>query len=101
MTSTRRVDESPIYQGEDESIAYIFEWAAVGTPTTPAVAIKERDTLTDKSATMLSGSASVVGTTVVTPLVTALAAGTVYRLECKTTISGNIYEAWCEIIAEE
>jgi hypothetical protein len=100
MTTSRKVDESPVYQGEDESIAYTFQWSAVGTPTSPTVVIKD-NTLTDKSSTCLSGSASVVGTTVVTPLVTALTSGIRYRLECKVTISGNIYEAYCDIIAEE
>lgn len=98
--TTRKVKKSPVYQGEDESIAYIFDWALVGTPTSPTVVIKNAD-LIDTSATNLSGSASVVGNTVVTPLVTALTSGVMYRLECKVTISGNIYEAFCDIIAEE
>jgi hypothetical protein len=100
MTDIRKVEESPIHQGKDESIARPVEWAAIGTPTSPVVVIKNGD-LVDTSTTNLSGAAAVVGTTVVTPLVTALVPGTIYRLECKVTISGNVYEAYCEIIGEE
>ena len=100
MTSTREVTESPKYQGEDEQLRYTFNWAAVGTPTSPSVVIKDNN-LVDVSATCLSGSASVVGDTVVTPIVLSLTAGVRYRLECKVTISSNIYESWCDIIAEE
>ena len=100
MTTLRKVDKSPLYQGEDESIAYTFEWAAVGTPTNPAVALKDYN-MNDKSATCLSGVASVVGTTVVTPLVKSLTAGVIYRLECKVTITGNIFEAYCLIHGED
>lgn len=98
--TTRKVEESPIYQGEDESIAYVFDWAAVGTPTSPTVVVKTAENI-DVSTTCLSGAASVASDTVITPLVTALTSGNTYRLECKVTISGNIYEAYCDIIAEE
>lgn len=100
MASPREVDESPVYQGEDESKAYTFNFANYGTPTSPTVIVKDYN-LVDVSATCLSGSASIVGDTVVTPLVTALTAGIIYRLECKVTISSNVRESFCMIIAEE
>ena len=98
--SPRKAEESPRYQGEDESLAYTFIWTAIGTPTSPIVVIKNA-ALTDMTATNLSGTASIVGDTIVTPLVTALVAGQSYRLECKVTIGGNTHEHWLEIIAEE
>ena len=98
--TTRKAEESPIYQGEDESIAYVFNWAAIGTPTSPTVVIKDNN-LVDLSTTLLSGSASISGNTIITPLVTGLTSGVMYRLECKVTISGSVYEAYCDIIAEE
>ena len=99
----RRVVESPKVMGEDESISFIFKWGDIGTPGAPACAVKGwvNNAWVDYSSTCLSGSASVVGTTVVTPLVTGLTAGVQYRLECKATISGNIFERYLEINAEE
>lgn len=98
--TTREVTESPVHQGEDERIAYTFDWADIGTPTLPVVAIKD-SSLNDVSTTCLSGAASIVADTVVTPLVIALTPGVRYRLECKVTIAGQVFEAYGEIIGEE
>jgi hypothetical protein len=48
----------------------------------------------------LSGSASVAGDVITTPVVKSLVAGTQYRLEIKFTVSGNIFEAFGFIDAE-
>ena len=100
MRSPREVTGSPVYQGEDESITYTFDWSAVGTPTSPVVALKDPQGR-DKSSVNLGGSASVVGDAVITPLVTGLIKENVYRLECQVTKDGQVYEAYCRIIAEE
>ena len=100
MTQPREVEESPKYQGKNESKPYTFLWASVGTPTSPAVVIQDA-ALTDKTATLITGACSVVGNTVVTGLVHDLIAGQSYRLECKVTISGAIYEAFLVIHGQE
>lgn len=98
----RSVVESPLAQGEDERIAYGFDWAEVGTPGGPAVVLKDMTAGgVDVSATKLSGAASVDGDVVVTPKVIELEPGTKYRLECKVTIGGNVLEAYVEIFGEE
>ena len=99
-TSPREVEESPKYQGEDESLAYTFDWSAIGTPTAGTVVIKD-SALADKSSTKLSGTASIVGATIVTPLVYGLVSPQEYRLECQATIGGLTYEHYCRIVAEE
>jgi hypothetical protein len=104
--SPREVEESPFLQGEDESIPHTFDWAlhdaivAGGTISAASVVIKNA-ALADKSSTNLSGSASIVGNTIITPLVTALVAGQSYRLECKATIGSGVYEAFRMIDCEE
>jgi hypothetical protein len=100
MTSPREAVESPKFQGEDESLAYTFDWSAKGTPTAGTVVIKNA-ALADKSSTNLSGAASIIGATIVTPLVYALVAGQEYRLECSATIAGLVYESFTRIICEE
>lgn len=100
MTSKRHVRQSPLYQGEDEKVAYGFEWAAIGTPTSPTVVLKDVAAGTDVSATNLLGSASISGTIVTTPQVIGLTAGKKYRLECKVTIDSNILERYVDIFAE-
>ena len=93
----RQVIESPVYQGADESIAYAFDFSALGTPTSPAVKLETKPDKTDVSSTKLSGSASVTGSTVTTPKVTGLTAGSSYVLTATVTISGNTMSAYTEI----
>jgi hypothetical protein len=92
MTDTREVDGSPVYQGQDEEIAYgilTTEWGS--NPTSVSVKLYDTDG-TDVSSTSLSGSASVSGDTITTPVVKLLTAGEKYRLEVKFTCSGNVFE---------
>lgn len=98
MTDPRYCGEK--FQGEDEALPYTFDWAAEGTPVTAAVAIKD-EALTDKSATLITGAASIVADTVITGIVAGLTAGQSYRLECKITIGGSTYEAYLVIHAQE
>jgi hypothetical protein len=102
--ASRSCNESPLAQGEDEVLAYDLTTTPwVSSPTSPVVKLYEvvdEFTRTDKSATMLSGSASVSGDVITTPLVTGLTAGTLYRLEIKWTVGSKVYEAWALITAE-
>lgn len=100
MATTRVVSETPAWQGNDESIAYVFDWSNVGTPTSPECTLTDILGQTDLSSTNLSGSASVSGDNVTSPLVTALSAGVQYRLTCTVTISGNTFSSYQVIICE-
>jgi hypothetical protein len=101
MSKTREVKESPIYQGSDEIIAYTLTTTPWGSsPSSPTVVIKSLPDLSDTSVTNLNGAPSVLGDVITTPAVKSLTAGTRYRLEIKFTISGNVFETYCIIIAE-
>ena len=78
----REVKESPLYQGEDEQIAYSLTTTPwVSTPASPTVKIFsiKGGVKTDTSTTNLSGSASATGDIITTPLVKSLVDGTQYR----------------------
>lgn len=103
MTSQRRVWNSPLTQAPAEIIAYIFDFAKWGTPTTADVKIYdiENDAFTDVTAThMPAGSPSINGDEVTTPQVINLVAGHRYRLLCEVTIDGNTMSAYCDIGAD-
>ena len=98
MASIREVKESPREQGADERIAYEITTTPWGS-TPSAVDVKlfsigADGSLTDVTATKLSGVASVTGDVITTPLVISLVAGTTYRLETKFTTSGNVLECF-------
>ncbi len=98
--TTRQVKEGRKYQGVDEQIAYTLTTTPWGSsPIDVDVKIYD-DTRTDKSSTCLNGSPSVNGDIITTPLVISLTARMLYRLEIKFTSSGNIFEAFCEILGE-
>ena len=105
ITNKRRIKESPIDQGVDESIAYkITIPTSWGTATLSSIACKlyedPNGTNTDRSSTMLTGSASASGQVITTQLVTGLTVDYDYRLEVKFTSSeGNILECWAIIRA--
>ena len=96
----RRFIESPLEQGVNEEIAY-----PITVPTTWGTSDFSSITCslyedpsgdnTDRSSTMLSGSASSSGQVITTKTVEGLTAGYDYRLVVKfTTSEGNIVEAW-------
>ena len=89
-----------MYQGADEQIAYTLTTTPWGnTPTSVAVVLKN-SAGTDVSSTCLSGSASVSGDVITTPIVKSLTADAQYRLEIKFTISGNIVETWANLFGQ-
>jgi hypothetical protein len=100
MTISRQFKESPILQGVDEKIAYQLTTTPWGSsPGSVTVVLKDAESV-DVSATCLSGSASVSGNVITTPLVQSLVAGQAYRLEIKFTCGSNVFEAWGEIRGE-
>lgn len=105
MSVSRAARESPFLQGEDEILAYLVTttpWAS--SPTSPTVKLFSYDfdaeTYTDVTATKLSGSPSISGDVITTPVVTSLAAGTRYRMEVKFVVAGNTWEAYFWIHGE-
>jgi len=96
----RRITESPLYQGEDERIAYTLTttpWAS--DPTSPVVTVKDSGG-TDVTADVTSGSASVTGDVITTPIICDLTAAAQYRLEIKFTSADNVLEAWADLRGE-
>lgn len=102
MSTKRIANESPVYQGANESIAYEIDFTNWGTPSSPSVEIFLSSALTtDLADTLLTGSASVAGDTVTTPAVHSLTAGTAYVLRCTATVDGNTVSATCRIVCDE
>ena len=98
--TSREIVESPLWQGADEEIAYGLTTTNWGSsPSSPAVVLYSYSggTYTDVSSTCLSGSASVSGDVITTPVVKSLEVDTKYRLEIKFTISSTVYETWAWI----
>lgn len=97
---SRRIVESPIYQGEDERIAYTLPTTAWGlSPSSPAVVIKDAAG-DDVTGDVTSGSASVSDNVITTPVILDLVADAQYRLEIKFTIAGNVLETWADLRGE-
>ena len=105
MGSLREVRESPLRQGTDERIAYVFDYTDIGTPSTDvsstdSFVLLDVNANSDVSATKLSGSGSVSGYEVTSPLVISLTAGTQYKLTSKVVISGNTVSSFALITGE-
>lgn len=92
---SRVVREGLQVQGVDEKIAYIITTTPWGSSPT-SVSVKGYDVAagayTDVTTTILSGSASVIGDNITTPIVQSLATH-LYRIEVKFVCSGNTFEA--------
>lgn len=106
MPYSREGAGSPFPQGEDEEISYEFDftpWVDSSAPTTPVVTlwnIISPNKETDLSSSNLSGSASVSGNIVSTPLVYDLKRGAEYRLNVLVTLDGNKKSAFVKILGE-
>lgn len=83
--------ESPVYLGRNDKVSFTLDttlWG--GAPTLPACTLWDITTgETDVSSTNLSGSASIGGAVITTPLVQLLAVGSQYLLEIKWTKGGE------------
>lgn len=97
----REIEQSPLYQGEDESIAYALTttpWG--GSPTNAAVVLKDADGA-DISGTNLTGAVVVAGDVITSPEVHSLTADARYRLEYAFTVDSNDVETWTTIYGQE
>lgn len=98
----RIVKEGTQAQGVDEEIVYSITttpWG--GTPTSPAVAVKDEDGSDVTSTVMPSGSPTVNGDVITLPAMKSLSAGMLYRVEVKFTSGGNVLEAIIPVKGEE
>lgn len=98
MSSVREIIESPIEIGSGETYTRPLDttkWG--GTPSSPSVTLYRQDgpdTLTDVSATNLTGSASVQDDYVYLPTITGLTAGKTYKIVVSMVIGGDTLEAY-------
>jgi hypothetical protein len=98
MSSKREVIESPQEQGEDERIPYTLvttPWG--GSPTSPVCTLKlvsPDNSMSNITATNLSGSPSVAGDNITSGVVFGLTADSKYRLEFKWTNGSKVLEAF-------
>lgn len=100
MTSKRMVEESPVDQGEDERIAYEFDWTKMGSPTGGTCVIYDMATWTSLGTNNLTGLTTTNGTTITSPTVFGIQRGKHYQLNCVGTVSGNTFSAFVEIVGE-
>jgi hypothetical protein len=104
MSSTREFTNTPKPLGVDEEVAYWIDtlpWG--GTPTSVTVKVYDitAGIYTDVTSTVMpSGSASVVGNVINLPIMKAVTAEHIYRLEVKFTSAGNKVECWGLIFGE-
>ena len=103
MTTPRQVNETEIYQGEDERIAYQLTTTPWGSsPTSASIVLYDvtAGARTDVTATNLSGSATVNGDVITCPIVKSLLPSKRYKLEIKFSSGGNTWEAFAIINSE-
>lgn len=96
----RQIEQSPIYQGEDEAVYYTLDTADWGgSPSSVSVVVKLAGE--DVSGDILTGSPSVADDVITMPKVANVTNGSHYRLEIKFTTLSNVVEAWSELIGQE
>ena len=108
ITTSRRIQESPLVIGKNEVIPYTLTFAgfvpaAVTTLTSPTCTlfdITAGEPGTDVSATKLTGSVTFSGLVMTLKLITGLADGSRYLLRCGGQGGGGTYELWGEVIGE-
>ena len=103
MSNIREIKEGNQYQGADETIVYTLTttpWGSTPSSTAAKIYTVIGDTLTDVTSTNMTGATSVTGDIITLPTITALVAGTLYRVEIVFTCSGNVFEAFAELQAE-
>lgn len=105
MSSLREVKESPLTQGTDERVAYVFDYENIGTPSTDVSStdsfqLYDITNSADVTATKMTGSGGVVDYKVTSPLVISLVAGYQYRLTSKVVVGDNTVSAYAMITGE-
>ena len=104
MVVKREGSDSPFPQGQYEEIAYKFNFAPWGgSPSNPSATMWQKQPNgeeVDTSTANLSGSESVSGDIVTTPVVLDLLPESVYRLAVNVDIDGNKMEAYITLRGE-
>lgn len=102
MSDKREFKESPLYMGENETVAFDLtvpsSWGSSIETDSAECFLYDGDS--DVSTSKLTGSASVSSQVITTQLVSGLAAGKKYKLVVRWEDSGNTLEAWGWIICE-
>ena len=105
MNAIREVKEGRQRQGVDESIAYTITTTPWGSaPSAVAVVVYDvtPGTRTVVTTTVMpAGSPSVIGDVITLPPLTLLTDGKTYRVEVKFTCSGNVFETFIVVEAEQ
>lgn len=103
MAAPREVNESPLYQGANEALAYnltVTPWGV--TPTNVVLTVTDITTAespVDVTATTLSGSTSIVGNVITTKRLSGLTLTRKYRLDMRfTDADSNTWEAFAIIL---
>ena len=101
--STREFSGSPVWQGRNEEVSYPItttNWGSSPTDVEAKLYSVSGGAYTDVTSTNLSGSPSVNGDVITTPVVKDLVAGTEYRMEVKFTSGSQIYEGFMRIYGQ-
>ena len=106
-SSIRRVREGQQPQGSREEVAYTLTTTPWGSsPNSVEVTVYDvtaargDDNWTDVTSTTTSGSLSIVGDVITTPLIVDLTPGKLYRVEIAFRTGAQRLVAWMEIRAE-
>lgn len=100
---SRTITAGRLRQGADETVYYELDtanWGGSPTSVSAKVFSYADNAYTDVTSTKMVGSANVTGDVITLPGITALAEGTLYRVEVKFTSGANVFEPYFEIMGE-
>ena len=99
-TNTRRIADSPVYQGATETIPYTLDTSPWPGATRASITMKVLDSgLNDVTSTIQSTAPSATGTDITFAL-HALTVGARYTVAITWTSGGGTYCAWGEWIGQ-
>lgn len=103
MSDLRRIIESPVYQGVEEIISYTLDTSPWGSsPGTISVKVYDKADNSDVTGTVMpTNSPSVSGDVITLSPLKSLTTGHSYRIEIKFVCSGNTFEAWGVVVADD
>ena len=91
-----------VVQRSGDKIAYTIDMSNIGTPTSPSGVITTKtDFNTNLASTLHTGSFSVSGDVITTPLIGFLTDATYYREVVTCTVSGNTWTGYFEIHCDD
>lgn len=104
--SVRSLQKSPEIQGVDEAVAWeadVTKWVVSDPPTNPTCKLYRIDASvhTDVTDVNLTGSASVLGNVVTSPIVSGLTAGEKYRLVFRFNLGTQLASAYLDLYVEQ